>query len=60
MNRLAGQPGETVILRVVVAQHILDGLTSGNPTAADRAQSLLTELDAAGLDLSDAIKAVNS
>jgi hypothetical protein len=55
---LASSPSELVILRAVVAQHIADGLTSGSPTAAALAQSLLTELDAAGLDIGTAVNAV--
>ncbi len=55
---LPGTPSELAILRAVVAQHIADGLTSGSPAAVALASSLITELDAAGLDISAAVKAV--
>jgi hypothetical protein len=48
---------ELDILRKVVAQHILDGLHSGNPAAADLARSLMTELDVAGLDITATVNA---
>lgn len=45
-------PSELDVLRRVVARHIVDGLTSGSPAAAALAQSLATELDVAGIDIS--------
>jgi len=39
------------LLEKVVVQHIRDGLSSGSDTAIALARSLLTELEAAGLDL---------
>jgi hypothetical protein len=39
------------VLEKVVVQHIRDGLASGSETAIALARSLLTELEAAGLDL---------
>lgn len=52
------EPSESNILRAVVTQHIVDGQTSGSPTAAALAQSLITELDAAGLDISSDVDAL--
>jgi hypothetical protein len=39
------------VLEMVVVQHIRDGLASGSEIAVALARSLLTELEAAGLDL---------
>lgn len=39
------------VLEKVVVQHIRDGLSSGSDIAIALARSLLTELEAAGLDL---------
>jgi hypothetical protein len=57
---LPSQPDETVILRSVVAQHIADGLTSGSPAAEALARSLMTELDAAGIDISTHVNALRA
>ena len=56
---LTNDPTELDILRRVVAQHIADGLNSGDPAATVLARSLLTELDAAGLtDIGVAVDAL--
>jgi hypothetical protein len=44
-------PDPLMMTRLVVAKFIADNLTCGNPTAADLARSLQTELDAAGVDV---------
>lgn len=50
-------PSEFDLLRAVVVQHIVDGQMSGSPAAAALSQSLITELDAAGLDITADINA---
>lgn len=48
---LALTPDPQAVLEKVVARHIADSLASGSPAAEALARSLLTELDAAGLDI---------
>lgn len=54
---MSSTPSEFDILRQVVVQHIVDGQMSGSPAAAALSQSLITELDAAGLDITADINA---
>ncbi|HWN00046.1 MAG TPA: hypothetical protein VNO54_23615 [Streptosporangiaceae bacterium] len=52
---LALTPDPQAALEKVVVQHIADSLTSGSPAAEALARSLLTELDAAGLNITVAV-----
>lgn len=45
----SAQPDPHDLMQRVVVRHIVDGLTSGDPTAAALARSLMTELHAAGV-----------
>ena len=54
------EPSELDIIRRVVVQHVADGLHSGNEVAAALARSLVTELDAAGIDISTAVNALRA
>lgn len=51
------EPDPYLLLASVVAKHIADNLTCGNPVAADLARSLQTELDAAGVNLDHLVSA---
>jgi hypothetical protein len=53
----AGEPSEFDLLRAVVVQHIVDGQMSGSAAAAALSQSLITEIDAAGLDITADVNA---
>lgn len=57
---LALTPDPHAVLEKVVVQHITDSLTSGSPAAEALAQSLLTELDAAGLNITVSVDALRA